>query len=147
MLIEYVYDSVKNCKLFDEIIIATSKNNSDKKIVDWCKRKKIKFYTGSLNNVSKRFYDICKYNQFDYFLRVCADSPLLDMRLVKSNLKYLKKNQIVTNCLKKTFPKGQSIESFQENVFLKIIRILKKTSRTRYKIFMKIFKFQNKNFY
>ena len=126
MLIEYVYDSVKNCKLFDEIIIATSKNNSDKKIVDWCKRKKIKFYTGSLNNVSKRFYDICKYNQFDYFLRVCADSPLLDMRLVKSNLRYLKKNQIVTNCLKKTFPKGQSIEVISRKCFLENYKNFKK---------------------
>ena len=43
MLIQYVYESVKNSKLFDEIIVATSKNFSDKKIVNWCKKKKLNF--------------------------------------------------------------------------------------------------------
>ena len=92
MIIEHVYDCVNNSKLFDDIIIATSKNSTDDKIIKWCKKKKINFFRGNLNNVSKRFYDICKDNKFDYFLRVCADSPLLDMGLVKLNLKYTKKN-------------------------------------------------------
>ena len=126
MIIEYVYDCVHNSELFDDIIIATSKSSSDDKIIKLCKKKKINFFRGSLNNVSKRFYDICKANKFDYFLRVCADSPLLDMGLVKSNLKYTKKYQIVTNCLKKTYPKGQSIEIISKKCFLENYKYFKK---------------------
>ncbi len=126
MIIEHVYDCVNNSKLFDDIIIATSKNSTDDKIIKWCKKKKINFFRGNLDNVSKRFYDICKDNKFDYFLRVCADSPLLDMRLVKSNLKYTKKYQIVTNCLKKTYPKGQSIEIISKKCFLENFKYFKK---------------------
>ena len=96
MIIEYVYECVKNSKLFDKIIIATSKSAADDKIIKWCKKKKSIFFRGNLNNVSKRFYEICKENEFDYFLRVCSDSPLLDMKLKKSNLRYLSKYQIVT---------------------------------------------------
>ena len=40
MIIEYVYDSVNNSKLFDNIIIATSKSSADDKIIKWCKKKK-----------------------------------------------------------------------------------------------------------
>ena len=82
MIIEYVYDCVHNSELFDDIIIATSRVLQMIKLSSGVK--KINFFRGSLNNVSKRFYDICKANKFDYFLRVCADSPLLDMGLVKS---------------------------------------------------------------
>ena len=42
MLIEYVYDSVKNCKLFDEIIIATSKNKSKRQQIG-AKERKLNF--------------------------------------------------------------------------------------------------------
>ena len=66
MIIEHVYDCVNNSKLFDDIIIATSKNSTDDKIIKWCKKKKINFFRGNLDNVSKRFYDICKDNKFDY---------------------------------------------------------------------------------
>ena len=149
MIIEYVYDCVHNSELFDDIIIATSKSSSDDKIIKWCKKKKINFFRGSLNNVSKRFYDICKANKFDYFLRVCADSPLLDMGLVKSNLKYIKKYQIVTNCLKKTYPKGQSIEIISKKCFLENYKYFKKKHFEHVTNFFyeNIFNFNIKNFF
>ena len=40
--------------------------------------------------MSKRFHDICEDNEFDYFLRVCFDSPLLDMSF-KIKFKHLNK--------------------------------------------------------
>ena len=39
-IIEYVYESALNSRLFDDIIIATSNKKSDEAIVRWCKKKK-----------------------------------------------------------------------------------------------------------
>ena len=149
MIIEYVYECVKNSKLFDKIIIATSKSTADDKIIKWCKKKKINFFRGDLNNVSKRFYEICKENEFDYFLRVCSDSPLLDMKLVKSNLRYLSKYQIVTNCLKKTYPRGQSVEIISKKCFVKNFKYFKKKHQEHVTNFFyeNSSKFKIKNFF
>ncbi len=149
MIIEYVYDCVNNSKLFDNIIIATSKSSADDKIIKWCKKNEINFFRGNLNNVSKRFYDICKKNKFDYFLRVCSDSPLLDMGLVKSNLRYLNKYQIVTNCFKKTYPKGQSVEIISKKCFIDNFKYFKKKHQEHVTNFFyeNSSKFKIKNFF
>ena len=59
-ILEILIDRLRLSKKISEIIILTSKNNSDNSIVQICKLKKIKFYRGPLNNVAKRFYEIVK---------------------------------------------------------------------------------------
>lgn len=125
-LLDYVYENLKKSKIFYKIIIATSKNKTDNKIVSWCKKRKVEFFRGNLDNVSSRFYSILKKGKFDYFLRVCADSPLLDLRILKKNLKEVYKYEILTNCLKKTYPQGQSIELISKKTYLKKYKYFKK---------------------
>jgi spore coat polysaccharide biosynthesis protein SpsF (cytidylyltransferase family) len=125
-IIEYVYESALNSKLFDDIIIATSNKKSDHAIAEWCKEKNIKCFRGSLNDVSSRFYKICKNQKFDYFMRVCADSPLLDFKILKKKIKFIKNCDLFTNCLDKTFPKGQSIEIISKKVFMKNVKNFQK---------------------
>ena len=38
-ILEKIFNSLKKCKNINETIIATSKDNSDNKIVNFCKRK------------------------------------------------------------------------------------------------------------
>ena len=147
-IIEYVYESALNSKLFDDIIVATSNRKSDEAIVRWCKEKNIKFCRGSLNNVSNRFYKICKNEKFDYFMRVCADSPLLDFKILKKKIKYIKNYDLLTNCLDKTFPKGQSVEVISKKIFIKNIKKFKKRHKEHITSFFYEYheKFKIKNF-
>ena len=39
-ILEKIFNSLKKCKNINETIIATSKDNSDNKIVNFCKKKK-----------------------------------------------------------------------------------------------------------
>ena len=74
-ILEKILNSLKKCKNINETIIATSKDNSDNKIVNFCKKKKIQYYRGDLQNVASRFYEILKIKKSDFFIRTCADSP------------------------------------------------------------------------
>ena len=118
-VLEFLIDQIsqKNCDM--PIIVATSKNNSDQKIVDYCIKNKIKYYEGNLLNVASRFYNIVKIYNLDFFVRVCADSPLRDGNLIKKSLSYLnEKFDIITNIMPRTYPKGQSIEVVNCKTFL-----------------------------
>ncbi len=126
--IEHLYNRMKYSKIFSQIIILTSRSKKDDKIIQLCKKKKYKYFRGSLKNVSSRFYNVCKNNNFDFFLRANADSPLLDINIIKNKIKYIKKFDIVTNCLEKTYPKGQSIELISKKIFISSFKKFEKKS-------------------
>ena len=126
-ILEILVDRLKLSKKISEIIILTSKNNSDNPIIKICKSKKIRFYRGSLNNVARRFYEVIKMKKTESFMRICGDSPLIDHNLIdKAISKFdVKKYDILTNIFPRSYPKGQSIEIINSKIFQKIFLLFK----------------------
>ena len=58
--IEILYQRLNLSKKLDNIVIATSRNQSNLKLVNFCKEKKFDFFLGSESNVLKRYYDTNK---------------------------------------------------------------------------------------
>jgi len=111
-LLSGVYDRVSQAKAVTRTIIATSSHASDDELVDYCKKTGYPYFRGSLEDVSSRFLDICRIERQDSFIRISGDSPLIDPELVDKLATEHKKSgvDIVTNVLRRTFPKGQSVE-------------------------------------
>ena len=120
-LLKRVYNQVKKSKKIKKIIIATSNSNIDKKIVFFCKKNKFDFFCGPLNNVLKRFNLIIKKESYDSFVRISADSPFIDPKIIDKaiNLFNNKKYDIVTNVFPRTFPKGFSVEVIKSKILKK----------------------------
>ena len=119
-VLKRVINQVKKSKKIGRIIIATSKEKKDKKIINFCNKNKIRCMSGPLNNVFKRFYLIITHEQCKSFVRISADSPLLDPCLIDKAITLFKKNQydIVTNVFPRTFPKGFSVEVINSKIIL-----------------------------
>lgn len=120
-VIEIIILRLKSLKVKKKIIVLTSNHKSDDKIERICRSRKIDYLRGSLNNVASRFYKaILKYKKYSHFVRISADSPVIDVKILESMLKnkYLKYD-IVSNVKKKTYPKGQSFEVVKNEFFLK----------------------------
>ena len=129
-LIEHVILKIQKSKKVSNVIVATSKQNSDNKLVRLLKSKKINFYRGSLNNVAKRLLEVAKKYKQKYFIRISGDSPLIDYKLINYSINLIKKNKknydIVTNVFPKTFPSGQSIEIVNTNTLKENLRKMNK---------------------
>lgn len=134
--IEHLHKRMTLTNFFSKIVILTSDEKKDDKIINICKKKKYRFFRGSEKNVSLRFFNFCLANEMDFFLRVNADSPLLDFNIIEKKIKFLKKFQIVTNCMVKTYPKGQSFELISKKIFVNSYKYFYKKSHfehvTRY---------------
>ena len=113
--------SVKKVIGISDIIIATTLNREDNKIINYCKKNKINYFRGSTSNVASRFYKILTLKDSKYFIRLNADSPFLDYRIIKKLISKIKDNNfdIITNVLKKSFPKGQSVEILKKEIYIK----------------------------
>lgn len=152
-ILERVLNQVKKSKSISQIIVATSKHKSDKIIINFCKKKKINFFCGPLNDVFKRFYLIIKKENCESFIRITADSPLIDPMLISKavSLYNKKKNyDIVTNVFPRTFPKGFSVEVINSKIILNyFLRIKKKRHKEHLTSFFyeNCNRFRIKNFY
>ena len=139
-VLQRVVNQVKKSKKINKIIIATSKHKTDKKIINFCKKNKIHCISGPLNNVFKRFYSIIVREHYKSFVRISADSPLIDPSLIDKAVTLFKKNRydIVTNVFPRTFPKGFSVEVVNSKLILDFLSKIKKkkTSRTLNQFFL-----------
>jgi len=72
-----------------QVIVATSQNEADDFIVNTARRKGIKVYRGSEENVLNRFVEAADHFGIDTIIRICADNPFIQLdfieNLIKSN--------------------------------------------------------------
>jgi len=121
-ILEHIYQNLKKLKLIDKVIVATSTNKTDERLVNFCKKKKMDYCIGSLKNVLKRFVDIIKIYKPKFIIRVTADSPIIDLKVLNFYIKNMKKFNM--DCIffshKTTFLTGYDI--FSSDLLKKAIK-------------------------
>lgn len=123
-LLYFLYLRLRESKLIKTIIISTSKLSADKKIETICKKNKIIYFKGSHQNVLLRLYLTAKKFKLTSFVRISADSPLMDSKIVDKGIKIFNKNKadLVTNVFPRSYPKGQSVEIVKTSTLGKILK-------------------------
>lgn len=118
-MLQYLLERLNHCTLLDDIVVATSTEDNDTPIADFCTEGEVRHYRGPLSDVAGRFKEVLDNYSFDGFVRVNGDSPLLDQQLIDKGISiFLKGNfDLVTNVFPKTFPKGQSVEILSVKIF------------------------------
>tara|TARA_B100000965_G_scaffold75930_1_gene60184 strand:+ start:20540 stop:21304 length:765 start_codon:yes stop_codon:yes gene_type:complete len=114
-LLDIHLDRIKNSKLINEIIIATTTNKEDKKLIDYAKKNNVSFYAGRENDVLDRFYNAAKKFDADIIIRLTSDCPLIDSNLIDSMInKFQSIHDIdyLSNIFYESYPDGQDIEVF-----------------------------------
>jgi spore coat polysaccharide biosynthesis protein SpsF (cytidylyltransferase family) len=103
---------LKKTKLVDKIFLCTTKEKKDDKFKNICKQNNIEFFRGSTNNVAKRIIDCAIKNSINTIIRITADCPLIDPKIIDECIKlhFKKKSDYTSNTLKLTFPDGLDVE-------------------------------------
>jgi spore coat polysaccharide biosynthesis protein SpsF len=115
-LLEYQIERLQRVKRADEIVIATTMNDTDQPIVNLAERLGVQIFRGPEEDVLARYYGAAQENGFDVVVRVTSDCPLIDPEVVDKVIgTYLENHEhcdYVSNCLKRTFPRGMDTEAF-----------------------------------
>ena len=144
-LLERVIKSIIKSKHIKKIIIATSVNRDDDEVFNFCKKKKIECFRGSLNNVYLRFVEVIKKYNTSSFVRITADSPFMDPSLIDQGIKLYKTGRydMVTNTFPRSFPKGQSFSIYNSKIF---VNNLKKVKNKNHKEHITTYFYENQSF-
>ena len=120
-VIDFCINRLKKSKIIKNIFLCTTKNKTDNKFELVCKKHKIIIFRGSENNVLKRFIDCAKQNSIKNIVRITADCPIIDPKIIDKciNLHFKKKSDYTTNTLKLSFPDGLDVEVINLNSLIK----------------------------
>jgi len=127
-VIEIIFKRLSKNFKEENIFIATSNNKFDNELCEFCKKKNINFFRGSLSNVVNRVYKLAITQKAYGFVRINGDSPLIITSIIKKALKIFKtkKYDLVTNVFPRSYPAGMSVEIIKTQVLKKIIKKNKK---------------------
>jgi spore coat polysaccharide biosynthesis protein SpsF len=81
-MLQHVVERARQAKLVDEVMVATTTDPSDDILEQFCHRQAISCFRGSLQDVLDRFYQAAKKSTAQIIVRLTADCPLLDPKLI-----------------------------------------------------------------
>lgn len=114
-LLEYQLERVQRSSLIDEIVIATTNNESDDVVVDLCNKLPVDVYHGLEDDVLSRYYGAAVSSGAGLIVRLTSDCPLIDPEVLDEVIQlYLDHDDVdyVSNAMKRTFPRGLDTEVF-----------------------------------
>ena len=122
--------------MVDKIVVSTSRNSMDRKIIKFCKNKKIDFFRGSEENVLERtFRTAIKYKP-RMIIRLTCDNPFLDPEMLNYMIvfflnRYKKIDYLCNNGLgnfqKRSVPFGLDIQIYKMSSFRKLYNLVMNT--------------------
>ena len=120
-ILKWLVEAAKKVCSENKIVVGTSSETSDDILVEWCKKNKIDFYRGSLDNVLKRFVEISNKYKSKFIIRLTADCPFIDPKVIDQILYLIKKSlaDYVSNTQNRSWPDGLDCEVFTRNALLK----------------------------
>lgn len=113
-ILGYVIDSVSKSNYIDNIVIATTDNDDDYAIVEYCEENNLNVFRGSENDVLDRYYQCAKKNKAKNIVRITADCPLHDYKVIDKVIEEFINSDYdyVTNTFEYTYPDGMDVEIF-----------------------------------
>ena len=113
-VLENVCQRVSRSKRIDKTVVAATTNPNDDKLVSLCEEKGIAVERGSEKDVLDRYYKVAKKYSPDYVIRITADCPLIDPRVIDQviALHFKEQNDYTTNAyyINETYPDGEDVE-------------------------------------
>jgi spore coat polysaccharide biosynthesis protein SpsF (cytidylyltransferase family) len=105
-VLSHVILRLSKSNLLDDVIVATSVENTDDPIEVFCTQNSVKCFRGSLDDVLDRFYTAAKKYHISSIVRITADCPLIDPTIVDKVIEGFHKGNYDCYGLSGEFPDG-----------------------------------------
>lgn len=116
-LLDYQIERLRRISSANEIVVATTINKTDQPVVDLCDKLSIACYRGSEDDVLARYFSAAQQYAADIIVRVTADCPLIDPRIVDQAIQYYREHcQEIDYVRLEHYPRGLDAEVFPMTV-------------------------------
>lgn len=126
-LLWHMIERIRRCKSIDEIVVATTVNETDNPIVDMCNSIGCKVFRGSEDDVMGRVLCAAETNMADVIVETTGDCPLIDWRHIDYLVNLYKSSDYdyVANNTERSFPDGFDIRIFSTTMLREAYEVTK----------------------
>jgi spore coat polysaccharide biosynthesis protein SpsF len=118
---------LKSSKRVNEIVIATTTNDTDGPIENLAQKSGVRCFRGSEKDVLGRFAGAAREVKADVVIRLTGDCPLIDAEVMDNVIAVLiahsNKYDYVSNVLKRTYPRGLDVEALYCDTLFRMDRL------------------------
>ena len=120
-MIEILFERLKQVKILDDIILATTTNPKDEEIINECKKIGLNVFRGSEEDVMGRVIGASKLAKADVVVEITADCPIIDPEIVEQIINIYLANNVdyVGNSKVRSYPDGMDTQVFSLKVLEK----------------------------
>lgn len=117
-MLEYMIERVRRVPELDEIVVATTVNDTDQPIVDLAERLGISWFRGSENDVMGRVLNAAQSYGADVIVELTGDCPLIDPDVISSVIRCFSQGEAdyVSNVPIRTYPLGMETQVFPTSI-------------------------------
>ena len=128
-------ERLRESRLVDEIVIATTDSIADDKIYKFCLDHQIKCFRGDEGNVLGRICKLLKEYQVDIHAEFCGDSPLVDPQIVDEFigifLKGINEYDFVSSAMETTYPPGLEVSIYRSSALIEVNKLISEDDSSR----------------
>lgn len=113
-MLDHLIGRLRKVNIIDEIIVATTTNPLDIKIVRFCEMKSVKYFRGSEDDVMGRVIGAAELCNADIIVEITADCPIIDPNIVEQIINIYLNNKVdyVSNAIIRSYPDGMDTQVF-----------------------------------
>ncbi len=119
-LLEYQVERLRRVRLSDDLVIATTENETDEPIVELCRKLQVPYFRGPEEDVLARYFGAAREFQADSIVRITSDCPLIDPEIIDRVIGVFNTNRdqfdYVSSSLRRTYPRGMDTEVLPFNI-------------------------------
>tara|TARA_B110000008_G_C16810693_1_gene500657 strand:- start:128 stop:862 length:735 start_codon:yes stop_codon:yes gene_type:complete len=113
-ILHFLVERLKNVPSIDDIILATTINETDDILVQFAKDENINWFRGSEDNVMLRVIEAASSANADIVVEITGDCPIIDPKIIEQSILMFKANNAdyVSNAIIRSFPDGMDTQVF-----------------------------------
>lgn len=117
-----VVERLGKASTVNEILVATSLDQSDNKLFEFLHNRGVECFRGDLEDVLSRFISAMKISDAEVIIRITADCPLVMPKLVDEMVREFISSDLdyLSNTIIPTFPDGLDVEIFTKKALIRL---------------------------
>jgi spore coat polysaccharide biosynthesis protein SpsF len=112
-------ERIRRSRLLDRVVVATSTEEDDDAVSNYCRKIGVSVFRGPLNDVLTRFIGAdASFGPSEHLVRLTADCPLIDWSVIDDCVElHLAGNfDYTSNSMERTFPIGLDVEVIKSQI-------------------------------
>lgn len=121
-ILQHIIERLRRSKYLDEIVVATTTNDTDQSIIELCNEIGCRYYRGSEEDVLVRVLEAAQFVEADLIVEITGDCPFVDWNYVDKLIEMFHEDDYdyYSNNIQRSFPRGFDVQVFPVKVLAEV---------------------------